>query len=523
MDTPTQSNNHRQKAIEAPQMIGAIDIGSNSIRLVIAQILPDEKIEVLERLQRAVKLGQDTFRAGRISRPTMSAAIGILRDYKNLLDLYNVEQVAAVATSAVREAGNSDAFLDRIYMTTGLDVMIIGTAEENRLTVSAVHQALKQIPKLAKKRTIIVHVGGGGTLLTLWHKGEILASQSLTLGSLRLQENFASSGESPAQMAELLRHQITTNLSTGTGSFDLKGVQNFVAVGGDARFAADQIGKPINHTGMKTITAKDFDKLVKQCQVQSTTDLVRRYELPFQDAETLTPALILYQVLMRQVHAEEMVVSYASMRDGLILELSRTVAGKPDEILSKGVIHAAMALAERYDVDMKHALHVAGLAAKLFDELQNEHGMNTRQCLLLQVATLLHEVGGYISNRAHHKHSYYIINNSEVFGLSSNDLTIIAHTARYHRRSRPKTSHIEYMALPRETRLIINKLAAILRVAEALDVNRAQTIDDFQCEITAESLKIITKDAGDLTLERRTLAERSDMFEDIFGMKIHLE
>src|SRR3989304_4901951 len=205
------------EAATAAKTVAAIDVGSNALRMVIAQVSPEGQIDVVERLQRAVRLGQDTFRRGRLGGQVMRAAVAVFRDYKQMLDLYRVERIRAVATTAVREAVNADTFLDRVFMATGLHVEVIGTSEESRLTVSAVRGALGVDRDLA----LIADVGGGSTLLTVLENGEIAHSQSLRLGSIRLQELLGTSEEPPERSAELLRYQIGKVVSSARGSLPL--------------------------------------------------------------------------------------------------------------------------------------------------------------------------------------------------------------------------------------------------------------------------------------------------------------
>jgi len=200
-------------SVVTARTVAAIDVGANALRMVIAEVFSDGRIEVLEQLQRAVRLGQDTFRRGRMGGESMRAAVAILRDYRQLLDLYKVEKVRAVATSAVREAANGDTFLDRVFMATRLNVEVIDTSEESRLTVSAVRQAVGDALGVNQRQTLIADVGGGSTLLTLLENGEIATAQSLRLGSIRLQEVFATNEESPQRSADLLRQHITNALA----------------------------------------------------------------------------------------------------------------------------------------------------------------------------------------------------------------------------------------------------------------------------------------------------------------------
>jgi len=521
------SDNVTAESSCSPKLVAAIDVGANSVRMVIAQVLPGAEIEVLERLQQPVRLGQDTFRQGRLGAHSMRAAVAILRDYRRMLDLYQVERIRAVATSAVREASNADTFLDRVLMATGLNVEVIATSEESRLTVSAVLEALEAASKAGfdvnHQETLIVDVGGGSTLLSVLQRGEIANSLSLRLGSIRLQEVFATSEESPERSAELLRHHIANAIASIKGALPLRNIRAFVAVGGDARFAAREVGKPTACSDLYVVPRAEFNKLVRRCERHTTEELARRHALPFAEAETLNPALLVYQGLLHHTRAKEMIVSQVSMRDGLLRELARRLTGSQDQTLAESVIHSATALAARYRVSMKHAKIVAELAVRLFDELQSEHGLGPRYRLLLRVAGLLHEVGRFVSSQAHHKHSYYLINNSELFGLNRGDINLLAHVARYHRRSGPKPSHIDYMSLPRESRVIVSKLAALLRVADAMARGQIKRKEGLLFQRRGDELIILVPGKDDLILEQRALAAKGDLFEEIYGMKVRLE
>jgi exopolyphosphatase/guanosine-5'-triphosphate,3'-diphosphate pyrophosphatase len=511
------------EAAAAAKTVAAIDVGSNAIRMVIAEVLPDGQIEVLERLQRAVRMGQDTFRRGRLGGQVMRAAVSVLRDYKQMLELYRVERIRAVATSAAREAVNADTFLDRIFMATGLNVEVIGTAEESRLTVSAVRPAIGSALGVDHDEALIADVGGGSTLLTVLENGEIAYSQSLRLGSIRLQEILSTSEEPPERSADVLRHHIANVIASARGSLPLRNIRSFVALGGDARFAAREIGKPTASAELYTIDAADFDKLVRRCQRCSAEELGKRHGLPFAEAETLMPALLVYQNLLHGTHCEQMIVSRVSMRDGLLLELARSVTGEEDQALVEGVIHSAMALAEKFRVDPEHAKNVADLSVRLFDELAADHGLGSRERLLLRVAGLLHEAGALIGIPSHHKHSFYLIAHSEIFGLNRAETELVAHVARYHRRSVPKPSHTEYVTLPRVSRVVVNKLAAILRVADALSRGHRHPRHDLRLERKGDDLIVYVPGGTDMILEKRSMAVKGDLFEDIYGMRVRLE
>jgi exopolyphosphatase/guanosine-5'-triphosphate,3'-diphosphate pyrophosphatase len=439
-----------------------------------------------------------------------------------VLRLYDVEQIRGVATSAVREATNADTLLDRILMATGLHVEVIGTAEESRLTVSAVRQAAADVLETGEN-TLIADVGGGSTLLTVLHKDEIVNSMSLRLGTIRLQELLGTSEESPERSADLYRQHILNETATTPGSLSLDKIDTFIAVGSDARFAAHEVGKETASSDLHSIGVDNFDKLVKRCIKRTPEDLSKRYGMPFSEAETLNPALLVYQILLKKTRADQMIVSNVSMRDGLLLELASSVTGQEDEAAHESVMQSAISVAEKYHTDMDHAKNVAEIAVRLFDQLQADHGLGPRPRLLLRIAGVLHETGAYISDRSHHKHSYYLIINAELFGLSREELITVAHVARYHRRSGPKPSHIEYTALPREQRVLINKLAAILRVADALSQGHIPNPSKLQFERQGDDLIVFVPDVANMLLEKRALARKGDLFEEIYGMRMRLE
>ncbi len=505
------------------KIVAAVDVGSNALRMSIAEVLPNGEFEILERLQRAVRLGQDSFRRGRLGGQSMRAAVGVLQDFRQVLRLYDVGQLRAVATSAVREASNADTFLDRVFMATAFQLEVIGTSEESQLTVSAVRRAMGDALDVNRGVSLIADVGGGSTLLTLLEDGDIVSSHGLRLGSIWLQEMLSTSEESPERSTELLRHHIWNALSTAQTSLPLDRVGAVVAVGGDARFAAREVGESTESADLMIVDQSDLDRLVRQCQGFTAEELSRKHGLSFAEAETINPALLVYQLLLKKTRAERLIISHVSMRDGLLLELARVATGQEDEGLLKSTIHSAASLAEKYCVDVEHSNAVAELTVQLFDLLRHDHGLGGRHRLLLRVAAMLHEVGAFINSRSLHKHSYYIISNSEMFGLNRNEADIVAHTARYHRGGGPKLTHVEYTALPREKRVVINKLASLLRLADALVRGHAGSARRLHFERDGDELIVHLPTASDLLLERRSISGRGDLFEDVYGMKVRLE
>jgi exopolyphosphatase/guanosine-5'-triphosphate,3'-diphosphate pyrophosphatase len=247
---------------------------------------------------------------------------------------------------------------------------------------------------------------------------------------------------------------------------------------------------------------------------------VERYGLPQVDAETLVPALLTYRELILETPAERVTVPDVTMRDGLLLEFARPEGGDAVAEMGRQAIASAMGLGEKYRIDAAHARNVAFLATRLFDELRKEHGLGSRHRLLLEVAALLHDIGIFLGLRAHHKHSQYILSVSEVFGLTQDDMLVVSNIARYHRRGLPQKSHLPFMALDRDTRTEVGKLAAILRVANALDADHLQKVRDVRIVAEDEGWVVEVEGAGDLTMERLASLARADLLTEVFGRRV---
>ena len=215
-----------------------------------------------------------------------------------------------------------------------------------------------------------------------------------------------------------------------------------------------------------------------------------------------------------------MVVSSASLRAGLLLEMTEPTGRLSVEDFEQQVLESADTLGQRYRVDREHGQQVATLAARLFDELREEHGLGDRERLLLKVAGLLHDIGIYVSLRGHHKHSQYILAESQIFGLSAEETAIVSNLARYHRRGTPQRTHVPYVALDRRDRLVVNKLAAILRIANALDAEHVQKVRAIHVTRRGSTWVLQLEGTGDLTMERLAATARADMFVETFGRQV---
>ena len=512
-----------------PRPFAVVDLGASAVRLVVAEVQPGSPFRVLEEASRGVLLGKDTFTHGRLGPATVEATLKVLEGFRRIMDTYGVVRYRAVATSAIREAGNRETFLDRVRLRTGIEMEVIDGTEENRLTYLAVRETLREHEALTTGDALLLEVGGGSADLSFLRKGQPIHSGTYALGSIRMRQNLASWHGTQEQRVRLLRRHIHNVVEDIRREMPLREAKHFVTLGGDVRLAADRIAElqpaggrraknPAN--GPRALPREAFLAFCDEATGYDVEQVIERFRLPQADAETLGPALLVNRELLLETSAEEIVVPEASLRQGLLLDLARAEEGHGVEDLSNQVLASAQALGEKYRFDAAHAKNVAQLSIRLFDELKGEHGLSGRERLLLEVAALLHDIGNYVNLRAHHKHSQYILSVSDIFGMSRDDMEIVANVARYHRRATPQKSHLPYQALDSDTRVTVNKLAAILRLANALDADHLQKVKDVTVKAEEGTLVVQVEGAGDLTMERLTAQSRGDFLTEVFGRRL---
>jgi exopolyphosphatase / guanosine-5'-triphosphate,3'-diphosphate pyrophosphatase len=507
-------------AAQTPRPVAVVDMGASAIRLVVAEGAAEGPLHVLEEVSRGVLLGKDTFTHGRLGPATVEATLKALEGFRRIMDTYGVIRYRAVATSAVREASNADAFLDRVRLRTGLEVEVIDGSEENRLTYLAVREQLAQHPALVDGDALLVEVGGGSADISFLRKAQPIHSGTYPLGSIRMRQSLGGWQGSHEQGMRLLVRHIHNVVDDIRREMPLKEARHMIALGGDVRFAAAQVGGDERDGELRSFDRDAFIRFVDSVVGYDTEQLVEKYRLPQTEAETLVPALLAYRELLVESSAERITVPDASLRNGLLLDLVRSDQPQGIEDLRKQVLSSAAALGERYRYDAPHARNVADLAVRLFDELRSEHGLTDRHRLLLEVAALLHDIGNYVNIRGHHKHSQYLIAASEIFGLSQDEMLLVSNVARYHRRAIPAKSHLPYMALDREARVAVNKLSALLRLANALDADHLQKVKDVHVVTEDDDWVLEVEGAGDLTMERLASLARADYLTEVFGRKV---
>lgn len=505
------------KKQDVSPVIAVVDIGSSAVRMDIGQVLANGSVKILSSLQQEVSLGRDVFVTGSIALSSIEDCVRALTGFFKVINEYRIDLsccVRIVATSAVREASNRDAFLDRIYIATGLMAEIADEADVHRYIYISVLPLLKNHEQISKGDIAVVEVGGGNTELLLFSAGQMVYSNSYRLGSFRMRETIETHDSGEIHLLEVMENQIQRTVADVKHRVASRKKQGMLVIGGDMRFAAVRLYPEWNKKELLSISVDQLAEFSKSILSLSVDELVRKYHITYPEAETLGPALLTYVRLAGGLGLKEIIMAPVSMRDGVISEVSGNMWA---DTINEQIAKSAIELGRKYDFDQAHSEHVAYLCKILFRGLKDIHKLDDRYEQMLVTAAILHDIGMFVANQSHHKHSMYLIRNSNLFGLGAPVIRLISVIVRYHRRSMPKSSHEEYRTLDRNEQMIIARLAAILRVADALDRGHAQRIKDVDVSVSDEFVIIKAANVADMTIEQLALNQKGDMFLNIYG------
>ncbi len=515
----------RAQQLNPPRTVAVIDIGSTSLRMQVAEIQDDGSIRKLEEFSQAVSLGKDTFITGRIERQTIEDCVHVLQLYRSKLDEYGItgkEQIRVIATSGIKEAVNSLAMQDRIYIATGFEIEPFDAAELHRVTFLGIQPLITTQPELFSGQSVACEVGGGTTELLVLRKSDVIYSQTFRLGAMRLRKTLEALDLPTNMSREIMEAQILQTIDQLREEVS-QPADCYVAMGSDIRFAAQEIKHHKLDEHLVEVDLNELDAFVTQTLKLSPDRIVARYHFSQPDAESFGPGLLAHVLIAQTVGAKRFLVANVNLRDALLQEMA---AGRRwSDAIQNQIIQSAKQLGRKFHYQQKHAEHVAKLAWTLFDQLKPLHRMDDRYRGILELAALLHEIGLFVGSRSNHKHSMYLIRNSELFGVGARDMELVALVARYHRRATPQPVHEGYAQLNREERVAVSKLAALLRVAIALDASRAQRISEIDCQLSGGGKRVVitAKSAADLSMEQLKLKQVRGFFESIFGAETILK
>jgi|SRR5271157_207620 len=501
------------------QTIAAIDIGSNGIRMVVGRVDPNGQVEVVENIRLPVRLGTDAFTSGVASEETIRQVVEAFMQFRRIIRDYGIGRVRAVATSAVRELSNREILLDRIARNAFIEVQVIGGAEEARL----VHLAVGHAMDLGGKRALLVDIGGGSVEVTLCKGQQILATDSYNMGTVRVLQKLGQGNGHPVPFERLAQEYADAakrHIEQDTGG---KKVDVCIGTGGNV----DEMGKLrqrlFKRTSDKVITVAELDALIEKLKGLTLEERISKLDLRPDRADVILPAAIVIRLFARQAGVKKIAIPKVGLKDGLLYDMAQEIEPGEHPLRPEQVWASALQMGRKYQFDEQHGRHVARLAGRLFEETRQIHQLERENLLLLEVASLLHDVGHFINMIDHDQHGYYLLTANYLIGLDDRQQAIVANLVRYHRRATSDWDDPNVRPLKQEDRRIAIKLMALMRMADALDSSHTEAVRNVRLKRKKGIPTLKLFGVGDLLLEKWAFAKRKSLFAETFGVKLELE
>ncbi|MBK8978566.1 MAG: Ppx/GppA family phosphatase [Planctomycetes bacterium] len=517
---------------QPPVRFGLVDMGSNAIRLQIVELVTATgEVRTLESHRAPVRLGRDVFMTGFVPPDVIDAAVDSLARFRESCTRLGVVQIEAIATSAMREAQNRNEVLERIRAATDIVVRVVSGSEESYLLTAAVRSRLD----LTHGRSLLVDLGGGSVEVSILDAGEVVYTDSYRLGALRVLHALdADDGDGDphgASFLQLLDDYVAAVEGRIRDHFGEVKIDRYVATGGNIETLADlaiRAGGARRDGEIDAVPLEFLKDLTGRLAMLSYRERMEQFDLRPDRADTILPAAVVYYRIGRAARAEVVLAPRVGMRDGLLQELlSGYVRHSREADRREALIAASHGLGRRYRYDERHAEAVRRLALEVFDATRPLHGLGALERTMLEVGALLHDIGVFVNNSKHHKHSWYLIRESELIGLTDAEREIVALVARYHRRAHPTRKHWGWAGLTAEDQRRVHRLAAILRLCDGLDRGHQDKIAHLQVAVTRSTLELRPVlaagfRASDLALERLGLDDKGRLFQEVFGRRVRL-
>jgi len=501
-----------------------IDIGSNSTKLVIGEDVGQE-IKILETLKNINAIGKSTFYKGKISQDIFYDVISVLNKYKSIIAQYEIEKVKIIATTAVREALNRDIFLDTVKRMTGYEIEVLNVGDVVYYIDAFLSYKLTKAYPINEKNLLIVELGAGSLDISVLEKGFAVASFGMPLGTLRLTQFRNRIEGTKKEIYQALEEYVENEIINTKRSFpDIK-IDDIILIDESYSAALHKIlPNKTRQTSFFEFKHRESNQLISRIQGKNLDDLSDFYDIPIDLADTIDGYAIIVNKLFKLLKKRAINVLATSLSEAL---LANTIFGmdlaqkynKENQLIS-----VAKFLCHKFDLDIKHTRHVAQLSEELFKQLQPSMGLEDKDLLYLNLAAYLHNIGLFINNRSHHKHSEYIINSLSLFRLTPEEIRCIACIARYHRKATPQESHYYYQNLTSSEQILVQKLSSLLRIANALDASHKQKVKKIEVEfVKPGEINLIVLAQDSLALEKTSFIERKKFFEEISGNQLNLK
>lgn len=496
----------------------AIDVGSNEVSMKIFQIEKKNVIKQLTHIRHIMELGSDTYASGYISNHLIDELCDVLNGFTKVMRDFGTTNYSAYSTSSIREATNRHFLLDRIRVRTGLEVNMLGNAEQRYLMFQAITFNEPDFNDIIKKGALVVEVGSGSSQATCFTGGLLQVSQNLRLGSIRINEFLGDLERTTDSYNDLLAEYIEGDIYTSyMNHFHEYTINTILAVGEGLRTLQKYID--LYYPKKNTLSAEEMNDIYKSLATHSIQNLAHIAETSEEQARLILPTAMIYKKIMDINHARFIKFNSTDLCDGMVAEyatLKHKIKLPRDFALD--IISASKKIAARYSSNTKHTEYVEKIAGKLFDGMKKISGLDDRDLLLLRTAIILHDCGAYVNFQEVSENSYDIIRSSEIIGLSSKENTIIANIVKHHTYNFPAYSDMDG-DLSEEEYIKTAKLTAIFRISNDLDTSKKQKLSHIKVTFKNDKLVINGESFMDLSLEQAYLSRSTAFFEQTFGIK----
>jgi len=501
----------------------AIDIGSNSIRMAAAEVLPGSGMRVLASERVVTRLGESVFRNGVLAQESLELTCNVLARMAQQYQKFDVVGVRAVATSAVRDARNQAEFIDRASGAINAPVEIISGREESRL----IHLGVQARWPLPNRRLLIVDIGGGSAELIAGEYGALRDSFSKPLGAVRLREIFLR--HDPPLPGELhqMHEYIEEKLAGSAKRFSNTHWDRVIATSATASAVVCAVNRiprtKRDQADRMRASTHEVRRLYKKLSVLDLADRRKATGIGPRRAEIIVPGVSVLLRVLEDFRLPGLYYSAAGVRDGIIADLYARGVGRELAQLSRDQRKEVEQMSRRYGVALAHARQVAVLAHTLFTDLQPLHQLPPHFGKLLEAAAYLHDAGHFVADSNHHKHTYYLVNNSDMPGFTNRERELIANLCRYHRKNMPTPVHANWQALNADDRRVVLLLIPLLRLADNLDVSHEERIQSLSCHIRDGQVVLQLASTADTSLEQWAAERAGDAFRQVYNRPVVTE
>lgn len=501
------------------QRIAAIDVGTNSIHMIVVE-RRKHGYRVIDKEKDMVQLGRGSLEGRPLTDDAIQRGVDALRRMAGIAERWQVDEVVAVATSAIREAPNGRRFITAAEKAAGIRVRVISGEEE----AEYIYRAVRAAVDFHGGTSLVIDIGGGSVELIVGTSDEVFLTSSEPVGALRMAQMFGLDGPATPAMIDECRAHVRKRMKKTLARVASLGFDFAVGTSGTITALAQLgwNGTDSMSSGLRWLSRKRLRELIDALTPLSVAERVRRFSLDERRAETILAGAVVLHEIMRKLESEQLHACDAALREGIVeyvLDEDR-VPGK-----NRGSVRrsSVLALVERSDVERAHATHVARLALRLFDQTQELHRLNTGERELLDYAALLHEVGMHVSYQDHQKHSYYLISHAGLRGFTTDQVAVVANVARYFRKAPPSLDDENFAQLSEAQRDVVAKLVAVLRIADALDRGRRRAVRDVGVELNGDRVTFRPRLRGDADVELEAALRRAKYFGKVFDRHVHFE